>query len=598
MKKILQHIMLISCFLGLGGSNLSSQILLKETSLEKQITNSSLVIEGKVLSKSSLWDAEHKNIYTVNTVEVYKVFKGEALETIEIITEGGTVGLSAQMVTPSLKLRTNDTGVFMLYDNNINIKQKSAKKQFKTYGSLQGFYKYNLTKDEAINPFNKKQGISSAFYGEIMAITKSDVVEVKNLSLESKQSAANKGLLAPGGITFSPSSISAGTKSVLTINGTGFGSAPGTLGKVSFSNADDGGATLISALSTQILSWGNTQITVEVPSDAGTGIIEVTDSAGASAISVAELTVTYAEINVVADDINPGTDVAYRTQHVNDNFSGGYTWRMFTGFDNNANAKAAFLRALDSWRCGTGINWVTGATTNTNVAASDGVNVVRFDVNNELDNDVLGQCSFYYSGCLVNRNSSINWYVYEFDIVFDDATVWNYSSDINSTEIGEYDFESVALHELGHGHQLGHVNNTNDVMHYAISTSEEQRVLGTGNIACATTIQTRSTTIVSCTGLEVMTNHPCYLSIEEEELTAAISLYPNPNKGIFNINNSSLISLEKVVIYDIRGRLMAKFDMTNASRIKTINLQGVSKGMYFVNIYSDKAMITKKIILE
>ncbi len=52
------------------------------------------------------------------------------------------------------------------------------------------------------------------------------------------------------------------------------------------------------------------------------------------------------------------------------------------------------------------------------------------------------------------------------------------------------------------------------------------------------------------------------------------------------------------MIYDVRGRLMSKFDMTNASRIKTINLQGVSKGMYFVNIYSDKAMITKKIILE
>ncbi len=312
MKFFFRHIVLVLCLLAFSGGNLFGQILLKETSLEKQIANSSLVIEGKVLSKRSFWDLENKNIYTANTVEVYKVFKGEPLETIEIITEGGTVGLSAQIVTPSLKLRINDMGIFMLYGNNISLKQKSAKKQFKTYGSLQGFYKYNLTKDEAVNPFNKKQGISSAFYGEIMTITKGDFVEVKNISLESKQSTANKSSLAPGGISFSPTTTSAGTKSDLTISGTGFGNAPGTLGKVSFSNADDGGATFISALSTQIKTWSNTQITVEVPSDAGTGIIEVTDGAGVSATSVAELTVTYSEINVVADDLNPGTDVAYR----------------------------------------------------------------------------------------------------------------------------------------------------------------------------------------------------------------------------------------------------------------------------------------------
>ena len=121
MIKILQYIMLISCFLGLGGSGLFSQILLKETSLEKQITNSSLVIEGKVLSKRSFWDAENKNIYTANTVEVYKVFKGELDSLIEVITPGGTVGRKAQIVIPSLKLREGDLGVFTLVKHNIAI---------------------------------------------------------------------------------------------------------------------------------------------------------------------------------------------------------------------------------------------------------------------------------------------------------------------------------------------------------------------------------------------------------------------------------------------------------------------------------------------
>ena len=33
----------------------------------------------------------------------------------------------------------------------------------------------------------------------------------------------------------------------------------------------------------------------------------------------------------------------------------------------------------------------------------------------------------------------------------------------------EIDFETVALHELGHGHQLGHVINSSNVMHYTIA---------------------------------------------------------------------------------------------------------------------------------
>ncbi len=95
-----------------------------------------------------------------------------------------------------------------------------------------------------------------------------------------------------------------------------------------------------------------------------------------------------------------------------------------------------------------------------------------------------------------------------------------------------------------------------------------------------------------------MQNAACPLSIEEEELKEAISIYPNPTKGMFNIKNSSLLSLDKVVIYDIRGRLISEYDMRNSARIKTINLYGASKGMYFVNIHSERAMITKKLVLD
>lgn len=584
--------------------SLNAQMLLKEASLKKQIENSSLVVEGQVVSKQSFWDAEKKNIYTANTIQVYKVFKGSVYETIEVITKGGTVGLSAEVVTPSLKLNTDDIGIFMLYNNNVklSLQNKSSIKQFKPYGSLQGFYKYNLYSDEAINPFNKKKGIATSFYNEIISHTNTAYIEVANFDSSNKQTSLSKSALAaPGSITFTPTTATAGTKTVLTINGTGFGT---TKGKVLFSNADDGGATFIEALSTQVLTWSDTQITVEIPSEAGTGQIRVTDNGAASATSTNSLTITDSESNVYydADDMTstggsngPLPLYAYRTQHINDDASGGYTWRMFTDFNANVNAKASFLRAFETWRCETGINWTVGATTTVDVASQDDVNVIRFDNGAELETDVLGQCISYYNGC--SAGSSFNWFVYELDILFDDATNWNYSSAANSTGISQYDFESVVLHELGHGHQLAHVNDTNDVMNYAISNSEEQRVLGVRNINAAKVVQTRSTTLTVCGQLR-MTNHPCSLGVEEEELNAAISIYPNPTSGQFYIKNTSLINLDKIVVYDVRGRLISQHDMTNSARTQTINLFGASKGLYFVKILSERTEITKKILIE
>ncbi|RLD29098.1 MAG: hypothetical protein DRI75_04425, partial [Bacteroidetes bacterium] len=90
----------------------------------------------------------------------------------------------------------------------------------------------------------------------------------------------------------------------------------------------------------------------------------------------------------------------------------------------------------------------------------------------------------------------------------------------------------------------------------------------------------------------------CALSVGENELSSVITVFPNPTNGEFYISNASFINLEKVVIYDISGRLISKHDISNTSRIKTIPLNNVSKGMYFVSIYSENAVVTKKIILE
>jgi len=582
----------------------TAQGMITEIPLSQQIKKSSLVVEGKVISNKVVWNEKHNNIYTVHTVEVYKVFKGEPVATIEVITHGGTLDFTTQTVTPSLKLNVSDVGVFTLYDNNISLssKDKSSIKKFKPYSSLQGFYKYNLFENTAINPFSKKKNISKLLYNEISSHTKSAYKELVPFYIESKFSKSNqsKGLLAPGNIVFAPTTITAaglnGTES-LTITGTGFGSIKG---KVGFSNADDGGTTFVDALDSQVTNWSDTEITVKVPSGAGTGIIRVTDNGGFSEVSVGQLTVSYALLNSVESGI------AFLRQHVGEDMDGEMTWRMNTDFNANTPAKESFLRAFEDWRCNTGINWVIGPTTSVDEEGVDGVNVITFDdsATVPLDDGILGACITISGGC-----GDVRHVVPQLDIIFNDDVdsaisvgvieTWYYGADETMLGSDNYDFQSVALHELGHGHQLGHViNSSSDVMHYTFLNGQHKRTLNTNNETAAGIIQGFSTSTQVCSQFS-MTNYSgsCDLGVEDNSLENSISIYPNPTKQQFFIK-SAFVNLDKVEIYDVSGRLISEIDVSDASRTKTINLINVSKGMYFVNIHSENAFFTKKLIVD
>lgn len=579
----------------------NAQISLSEISLKEQIKNSTQVIEGKVLGKKSFWDTNHKMIYSVHTIEVYKVFKGEPVNTLEIITEGGFVGMEGITVSHGLELNEGDFGVFTLHDANIsfNTTLKSTLKQFKVYSSMQGYYRYDLYLDEAVNIFKKVKGIKNSLYKLIFDITKKNYIEMTPLGsvINKKSNVTTKtSLVAVNNISFSPTTITAGAKSVLTINGTGFGNSMGTVG---FRNADDGGNTFINALNTELLSWSDTQITVEVPSDAGSGNIRVTDSNGASATSSGNLTVSFSNLNVINN-----SGVAFPTQHYNDNGLGGYTWEMESRFFNDSDhpgAKAAFLAAIDTWRCTTKINWSVNNTASQETTRETSGNLVAFDGGTlaELPAGVLGITYTQYAG----RNcssSGIIWFVTGFDIIFNKDVNWYFGN--GTIQNGQFDFESVALHELGHAHQLGHVINQDDLMHFQTRSRTIYSNLHTNSIAGGNAVQVRSTTNQICginppAGLMVNYSGTCTLSHAEETWSNSIHIFPNPTKDRVNILNESVVKLDKVILYDMSGRIIAEYPILN-NDVNTINLSGVSKGIYFINILSKNTVITKKIILE
>lgn len=69
-------------------------------------------------------------------------------------------------------------------------------------------------------------------------------------------------------------------------------------------------------------------------------------------------------------------------------------------------------------------------------------------------------------------------------------------------------------------------------------------------------------------------------------------MFPNPAKGQFTINLSEGLQLKKVHIFSQLGQLM---QVATSSIIKTNNLP---KGVYFIQILTNKGKATKKLVVE
>jgi len=448
---------------------------------EERAQKASLVVEGEVLDARSFWDAAHRHIYTAHRVRVYKAFKGNAPAELTVLTEGGQVDFDLEQSTNTLHLAPGDQGVLFLFPAPF-VGVESAGTAWTAYGSEQGFIRYDLGAASATEPFRDYPLVDAKFYQALSNATGQAARELTpNASLASALAQRAASPVAHRGTaalitSLSPTVLPAGTGAVLTISGQGFG-ATRNAGYVEFRNADDGGRTFIKPLDTDYVSWTDTQIRVRVPSysnagkPAGTGPVRVTISSDASqTTSTTSLTIPYAVSNVQSDQDN----LLYRPGHINTNNTGGYSFQFSPSFSTNAAANAAWQRALATWRCQTGVNWMVGAPRTKSDVANDGENAIGFDSGTELPADVLGRTTSYYSGCRAADGTVVFW-VKEIDMLFDDGRNWQFGP--GRANLAQFDFESVVVHELGHAQQLAHLILPSAIMHYAIAAGSTSRVI-------------------------------------------------------------------------------------------------------------------------
>ncbi|WP_242921727.1 T9SS type A sorting domain-containing protein [Pontibacter liquoris] len=491
----------------LAFANEGSQLV--PLSLDERAQQSDIIVEGEVVSRQSFWDAGQKNIYTSNVINIYKVFKGKVqARQLEIITQGGAIGLKVHVASSALKLSKGEQGIFFLKKEQALRSTPAATLGLTahTYGNQQGFVKYNVAQNTAADVFSAYPSVQ-ALYKAITTRTGTayrTITENEQLrkTQQSNAQQGQNGQLAPQAPVisdFSPTVATAGTNTVLTIRGSGFGSSRGK-GTVEFRNADDGGKTFVTPLAGDYISWTNTEIKLRIPSagadggTAGSGEIRVTTAGDVTTSSGSvKLTLDFAYSNI---NVNGR---AFKPALADKDGEGGYTIRFAPSMQNSNAAQEGFRRAMNTWVCTSKINWKIGAPTSVEKTDEDDMSIIRFVSNDVVGEGVLASTLSRYEGCLVGNDTI--WWVAEFDMEINNSISWQYGP--GGPENGQFDFQTVMLHELGHAHQLGHVILPRAVMHWAIAETAQVRDLSAADIAGANLVMSKTLAANPC-GMQPM----------------------------------------------------------------------------------------------
>lgn len=599
--------------------NASAQCTVLNVPIDNRIDRSDVIIEGKVISSNSYWNDNRDFIYTSNIIEVFKIFKGAVTsENIEIITQGGEVDDTWINVEPNLNITVGEIGMF--FCNNDKNSNAAGKINSLSPNALSlAFIRYDLDELSAFDMFTRYADIKTSIYDRITEKTGSAFRDLHKFDLASHKSASTlKTRAAPVITSFSPATISAGSQSELTINGSGFGASRGS-NAVGFKNANNGGSSDVdindgatTADDLYYTLWSDTQIKILVPHRnsstgagyyTGTGKISV-NIGGTRAYSPNSLYIKWGRYDAQSIDGSVSSTLA------NINGTGGYTWQMNTVFAANTAAAAAFQRAMNTWSCGTKINWKLGSNTSISSNADDGINVIRFANSGEMANNILASTATTYR-LFCGTGSTRRWYLLGFDMAVNNATIlgqygWQYGPALAGNN--QYDFETVAVHELGHAMQVGHIIKPGFIMNYSISNGENTRTIHAEILEGGNHITASSFLIPACTGplpdggaMTAYTPASCAaVGISDTQQSTGIELFPVPADNTINItlDNSGGEYLQNISLVDQLGKEVLFKDMKGSGvSSSAINTENISQGVYFARITTSANVYSGKIII-
>jgi hypothetical protein len=88
------------------------------------------------------------------------------------------------------------------------------------------------------------------------------------------------------------------------------------------------------------------------------------------------------------------------------------------------------------------------------------------------------------------------------------------------------------------------------------------------------------------------------LGVASNQLNASVEIYPNPARKVMNIGNSADTQLERVLIYDLNGRLIQSVDLSNMDREVSVNVANLASGVYLVQFEAQGVTAIRRLIKE
>lgn len=443
---------------------------LSNLQIDELVKTTELVVTGKVVDKHSFWNNAQTNIYTQHTIEV-KQSSNFSTNKIYVITEGGTVNdISFQIFgTPSLTLKSE--GVFFLNKNY------TVNKKDEVYYNLIDVAFYNST----TNTIESKSSICavSNFNKMLNQTHQTSFLFTKN---EQKMQKVKQAIIT--GI--SPSKIIADNSEILTITGNGFGSFRGSA-KISMRDADNiNTSAYVNIDAANIKSWTNNKIQFVVPGDeitsdfpgVASGKIKLTDQFGVVTTSSKTVEVRYNK------KVYTGTSIRIRAKDRNSSIP-FYVERKLI----NNGALQAIKNALETWNCTTGSNFTYGGIIDNVCRTYDEINVICYD--NTIPSLTLAITRVIARKCTDTNIAD----QMDADITINPNLNWSYNDNLAS---GQYHFESVLLHEIGHAFMLSHVQNTTDVMYPLLRNGLLKNELTDNDMDGGLDVMRISTSSISC----------------------------------------------------------------------------------------------------
>jgi len=451
-------------------------------SIEERTAGAERIAIGTVVAQHPFW-VDERGVMTAHYLEVDAWLKGwDNTTEIVVLSAGGVLGNRATIVQPSLHM---ERGLEYL----VFLDRQEARRDDRTLRQLQPQLWQSLAFSDTQGALPMQDGHYLDVFGARYA--PADVTARIATQLQTPALTPQGALYVPPYVserdpflpqvinTIAPNPTRAGTivnGDFITISGTAFGASAGT---VFYRSADVGSLTFLSTgVASDNVSWSDTSVVNKPASRAGTGPIRVNAQQSAGNLSV-----DYAHTDINSNFSGFAGTTRQRYYLRNLNGTGGMSLRYNTGsgFAGNAAAVASFERALSTWRCQAGIHFAPGGTTSNGLNGMDGVNSVLFDT---LGAGTLGVATSNFSG---NANGGCNlqntvWTLADLDIQFQTGVAWQFGP--GNPSASESDFESVALHEVGHGLGLGHRVASGETMHFQISngatarTPAAQEILG------------------------------------------------------------------------------------------------------------------------